>query len=157
MRLSDADAAPQHTHTLTVTQSGADLLARHGQAGWRGRVRQWKFTASRRSDETRLNVNPVETSTQFQDCESTDWEIYKAIGNTKKATARKHRAGTGERSTKRKEADVDGVINDYQAFGPQPLVPPVAPGTQPRRRHDRKGCVTDLASNLSDLVISSLS
>ena len=38
---------------------------------------------------------------------------------------------------------MDGVIND-QAFGP-PLVPPVAPGTQPRRHHDRKGCDTDLA------------
>jgi hypothetical protein len=63
----------------------------------------------------------------------------------------------GKRSTQRKEADVDGVINDYQAFGPPPVVPSIAPGTQPRRRHDRKGCDTYWASNPSDLVIPSLS
>jgi hypothetical protein len=28
---------------------------------------------------------------------------------------------------------MDGVINDHQAFGPPPVVPPVAPGSQPRR------------------------
>jgi hypothetical protein len=52
---------------------------------------------------------------------------------------------------------MDGVVDDHQAFGP-PLVPPVAPGTQPRRRHDRKGCDTDLASSyLSGLVALPLS
>ena len=64
MRFSEADATPQHTPTHSDCDSIGRRSAgrRHGLAGWRGRAASGRSTASRGSEETRLNINPVEAS-----------------------------------------------------------------------------------------------